>query len=181
MHSKELHIIKWPDNFQHLVFESINNDQDRFVADISVSYAERYIEKYRGNSSYDHKIAVLEYLLFQVKFGNYKRYIYSNELISWLEQNYINYSEEDFRREIIGHLRDEGVVIAGSRKGLKIPMSLEELVDYLSYTSSRYLTMIKRFKETYKTLNASSLGNIDIFNSKEFEIHKEIFKILDKY
>jgi hypothetical protein len=179
--SKELHLLKWPDNFQHFVFDSINNEQDRFVAEISISYAERYIERYKSDGNYVHRIAVLEYLLFQVKFSNYKRYIYSNELISWLEQNYMNYSEEDFRREIIGHLRDEGVVIAGSRKGLKIPMSVEELVDYLNYTSSRYITMIKRFKETYKTLNASSLGNIDIFNSKEFEIHKEIFKILEKY
>ncbi|MBP7460776.1 MAG: DUF3800 domain-containing protein [Candidatus Delongbacteria bacterium] len=178
---KELHLLKWPDNYQRLVIESIDNEQDRIIAQISISYAERYIDEHRGDRKYEHKISVLEYLLFQVKFSNYKRYIYSNELICWLGQENINYNEEDFRREIIGQLRDEGIVIVGSRKGLKIPMALEELVDYLNYTSSRYLTMIKRFKETYKTLNASSLGNIDVFNSKEFEIHKEIFKILDRF
>jgi hypothetical protein len=181
LQGKELHLLIWPDNFQRIVIESINNEQDRTIAEISISYAERYIEKHCGDPKFEFRVAVLEYMLFQVKFVNYKRYIYSNELISWLEQNNISFSEEDFRKEIIGSLRDEGVVIAASRKGLKIPMSLDELVDYLNYSSSRYLTMIKRFKETYKTLNASSLGNIEIFNSKEFDIHKEIFKILDKY
>ena len=181
LQEKELHLLIWPENFRRYTIEKINNEQDRNIAEISISYAERYIEKHKENPSFEHRIAVLEYLLFQVRFENHKRYIFSNELISWLKQNKINYSEEEFRKEIIGHLRDEGVVIAGSRKGLKIPMSLTELVDYLSYTSSRYITMIKRFKETFKTLNGSSLGKIDVFNSKDFEVHKEIFKVLDKY
>jgi len=181
LQEKELHLLVWPENFHRYIIDNINNEQDRNIAEISISSAERYIEKHKKNPSFDHRIAILEYLLFQVKFNNHSSYIFSNELISWLKQNNINYSEEEFRKEIIGHLRDEGVVIAGSRKGLKIPMSLSELVDYLSYTSSRYITMIRRFKETFKTLNGSSLGKIDIFNLKDFEVHKEIFKVLDKY
>lgn len=98
-----------------------------------------------------------------------------------MNQNGIKYKEEEFRKEIIGHLRDDGVVIASSRKGLKIPVTESELVDYLNYTSSRYLTIIKRLKKTYNTLNGMSLGKIEIFENKEFEIHKKIFKILDEY
>ena len=60
-------------------------------------------------------------------------------------------------------------------------MNVSELIDYLNYTSSRYLTIIRRFKETYKTLNATSLGQIGVFDTEEFKIHKEIFKVLEKY
>jgi len=178
---KELHIIRWPDNFQRFIIDAIGNEKDKQIAEISISYAEEYIKRNNNKPENKHRNMVLEYLLFQVKFSNYKKYIYSNELIDWLKQNGINYKEEEFRKEIIGHLRDEGVVIASSRKGLKIPITEGELVDYLNYTSARYLTIMKRFKETYTTLNGMSFGKIEIFENKEFEIHKEFFKILDKY
>lgn len=181
INTKELHILKWPDNFQRFILESIGNDKDKQIAEIAISYAEKYISENKKNPGDKDRIMILEYLLFQVKFNNYKRYIYSNELIDWLSQNGIKYKEEEFRKEIIGHLRDDGVVIASSRKGLKIPMKESELVDYLNYTSARYLTIIKRFKETYNTLNGMSLGKIDIFDSEEFKIHKEFFKILEKH
>lgn len=181
LRKKELHIVKWPDNYQRFIFDSIGNKKDKQIAEIAISYAENYITKKKKGSENTHRIFVLEYLLFQAKFNDHKRYIYSNELMDWLSQNGIKYKEEEFRKEIIGHLRDDGVVIASSRKGLKIPMSESELYDYLNYTASRYLTMLKRFKETYKTLNGMSFGKIELFENEEFEIHKEIFKILDKY
>lgn len=177
--AKELHLLVWPENFNRLNIDSIKDKEDKNVADISISYADRYIENNKEDPSFNHRIMILEYLLFQVKFIDKNSYIYSLELISWLEKNNIKYSEEEFRKNIIGPLRDDGVVIAGSRKGMKIPMSVTELVDYLSYTSSRYITMIKRFKETFKTLNGSALGSIEIFNSDEFKIHKKLFKLLD--
>jgi hypothetical protein len=181
LHKKELHILIWPDNFKRFIIDSINNEQDKKIAEISISYAERYIATNKDKKIFEPRTLVLEYLLFQAQFNNSHSYIYSNELIDWLKQNKIYLTEEEFRKEVIGHLRDEGVVIAGSRKGLKIPLSASELIDYLNYTSSRYLTIIRRFKETYNTLNATSLGKIGIFETSEFEIHKEIFKVLEKY
>lgn len=181
LQEKELHILIWPDNFHRFIIESISNEQDRKIAEISISYAERFIDKNKGKTIFESRILVLEYLLFQAKFNNSHKYIYSNELIDWLKQNNINFTEEEFRKEVIGHLRDEGVVIASSSKGSKIPLSVSELIDYLNYTSSRYLTIIRRFRETYKTLNATSLGKIGVFESSEFEIHKELFKVLEKY
>lgn len=177
---KELHILVWPDDFQRFILKNIKNEQDKKIADISTTYAERYIENNRANPDFKHRIMILEYLLFQVKYVNANIYTYSNELIDWLKENKINYSDEEFRKEIMGALRDDGVVIASSRKGLKIPMSEQELNEYLNYTSGRYLTIMRRLKETYNTLNASALGKLKIFESSEFDIHKEFFKLLDK-
>lgn len=143
LRKKELHILKWPNNFHRHIITSIGNDKDKQIAEIAITYAERYITENKGNPENIPRIITLEYLLFQVKFNDSKRYIYSNELIDWLRQNEIFYKEEEFRKDIIGHLRDDGVVIASSRKGLKIPMTEIELTDYLNYTSARYLTIIK--------------------------------------
>ena len=100
---------------------------------------------------------------------------YKNHYRLQLNQNNIYYSEEDFRKDVIGSLRDDGIVIAGSRKGLKIPMSHTELADYLNYSSSRILTMIKRFKEIKIYLNSKSKKrrNQDINMICGFIIKKE--------
>lgn len=179
LQTKELHILKWPDNFQRFIIESMGNGNDKKIAEIAIYYAEKYIADNKSNPEHNDRVLILQYLLFQVKYNDYTKYIYSNELIDWLNHNGLKYKEEEFRKEIIGRLRDDGVVIASSSKGLKIPMTESELTDYLNYTSARYLTIIKRFKETYKTLNGMSLGKIDIFENEEFKIHKEIFRLLD--
>ncbi|MDX9694538.1 MAG: DUF3800 domain-containing protein [Bacteroidales bacterium] len=178
---KELNVIKWPDNYSKFILTSVGNKDDQKIAEISISYAERYVDTNRNLPGFRARILVLEYLLFQLKYKNFRSFIYSTELMSWLNQNNIKLSEEDFRKEVIGKLREEGVVIASSRKGLKIPISNEELVEYINYCTSKYLKIIKRLRETYKTLNASSLGSIEVFNSREFEINKDIFNLLDKY
>lgn len=177
--SKELHILIWPDDFQRFLIKSIRKEQDQLIARISIDYAERYIKEHNDDATYKHRLMVLEYLLFQIKFVNSQSYTYSNELIEWLKEHNINYGDEEFRKEIIGCLRDDGVVIASSRKGLKIPVSEEELNEYLNYTSGRYITIMRRLKESYKTLNGTSLGKLKIFESSEFDIHKELFKILE--
>lgn len=176
---KELHTLVWPDDFRKFLLNSIPNEQDRQIAEISISYAERYIQQKRGNSEYRDRLLILEYLLFQANFVNAHGYIYSNELIDWLKENGRNYSDEEFRKDVIGVLRDDGVVIASSRKGLKIPVTEAELYEYLNYTSGRYLTIMRRLRETYRTLNASALGKLQIFESSDFEIHKRLFEVLD--
>lgn len=180
LNTKELHNLIWPYDFQRFLLKNIRKEQDELIANISISYAERYIQEKNQDVNNKHRIMILEYLIFQIKFVNPYSYTYSSELIDWLREHDITYSDEEFRKEIIGVLRDDGVVIASSRKGLKIPVTEEELNEYLNYTSGRYLTIMRRLKETYKTLNGTSLGKLKIFESSEFDIHKELFKVLEK-
>lgn len=178
---KELFVIRWPEDFQRFIIHKIANEDDRKIADIAISFAERYISQQKQNIRDEASVLVLEYLLFKVKFVSYSSFVYTVELIEWLRQMGMKYSEEEFRKEVLGKLRDDGVVIAGSRKGLKIPTSTAELIDYINYTSNKYLTMARRLRETYNTLNGSALGEMDLFNSSEFEVHKEIFKVIDRH
>ncbi len=71
LQEKELHILIWPDNFHRFIIESISNEQDRKIAEISISYAERFIDKNKGKTIFESRILVLEYLLFQAKFNNF--------------------------------------------------------------------------------------------------------------
>lgn len=179
LNAKKFYILKFPDNFQKLLLNNISIVEDRKIAELCISRAERYVDQNRKSLQNQYKVIVLDYLLFQVKFINSNKYIYSYELQDWLKQNKIHISDEDFSNRIIGGLKDEGVVIASSRRGLKIPISESELVDYINYYSSRFITSIKRLKKTYETLT-SEFNSTKIFDQDEFEIQKRLFDVIDK-
>lgn len=176
----QLFNFSWPTDFKSLVIEEITDEQNKLVAETSIAAAERYILANQFKASEQAKVLTLEYLLFCIRYYNNEEYTYTIEIINWLKERGFTFSEEEFRSQIIGQLREKNVIIIGSNKGLKIPVSMSELIDYLSLTTSKYLTIIKRTKISIDTIKASSLGKIDILNNDSFKLHKEIFDLLDK-
>lgn len=176
----QLFNFSWPTDFQNLVFEEISEEHNRLVAENSIAAAERFIMTYQHRVNERPKILTLEYLLFCVRHYNPKEYTYSIEIINWLRESGYFFSEEEFRSQIIGQLRERNVIIVGSNKGLKIPVSMNELIDYIALTTGKYLTIIKRLKITIDTIKAASLGKIDILKDPSFQLHNDIFDILGK-
>lgn len=170
----------WPNDFVNLIIDEITDEINKIIAQNSISAAERFIASNQHIAAELPKILTLEYLLFSIRHVNPIEFTYSNEIIDWLRENTFNFSEEEFRSQIIGQLRERHVIIIGSRKGLKIPVSMDELVNYLNFTTAKYLTMIKRTKITIDTIKASSLGKIDILSNESFILHKDIFELLEK-
>jgi len=98
---------------------------------------------------------------------NPKAYTLTGELMKWLDENGYDYEEEEFRSNIIGSLGDDGIIISGSRRGLKIPITMGEMLDYINYSSRQFIPMIKRTKRAVEVLKAKSLGTIDLL---EYEL-----------
>lgn len=176
----QLFNFSWPNDFVRILIDEIQDEDNKLIAQNSITSAERFIEANKDSKLELAKVITLEYLLFSVRYINPNDYIFTSEIIDWLRENNLYYSEEEFRSQIIGQLREKNVVIIGSRRGLKIPVSMNELIDYLSFTTSKYLTIIKRTKITIDTIKASSLGKIDILKNDTFKLHKDIFELLDK-
>jgi Protein of unknown function (DUF3800) len=170
----------WPTDFRSILIEEITDEQNKLIAENSIAAAERYIAANQYKASEQAKVLTLEYLLFCVRYYNPDEYTYTIEIINWLKERGLTYSEEEFRSQIIGQLRERNVIIIGSNRGLKIPVSMRELNDYLSLTTSKYLTIIRRTKITIDTIKASSLGKIDILKNDSFKLHKDIFDLLDQ-
>jgi hypothetical protein len=170
----------WPTDFRTIVIEEITDEQNKVIAENSIAAAERYITANQYKASEQAKVLTLEYLLFCVRYYNPEEYTYTIEIINWLKERGITYSEEEFRSQVIGQLRERNVIIIGSNRGLKIPVSMRELNEYLSLTTSKYLTIIRRTKITIDTIKASSLGKIDILKNDSFKLHRDIFDLLDE-
>ena len=76
-------------------------------------------------------------------------------------------------------MRDSKVVIASSPEGLKISMNVKELSSYIDYSSTTFLTMMKRLREPYRVLKSKGFGEIDYFETPSFKRLLKLFEKLD--
>lgn len=173
-----LRLIIFPNSLFRLKFKENLNKEDEELSNITISQAEQYLDEIKHNKIFEPKKIVLEYLLFHAKYNDKK--IYTTELIDWLKFHGYKFSEENFRGNIIGKLRDNGVIIAGSRSGIKIPISSKELTEYFSFTSNKVLPMINRLSISFDVLNSKSNGKLSILKNKNFDFLKKLFEIVRK-
>ena len=74
-------------------------------------------------------------------------WVYTNEILEWLANMEIKITQEEFRNNITAALRDEGLIIVSSRKGLKIPKTLEDFKDYVAFSTNFALPILKRLRK----------------------------------
>ena len=105
----------------------------------------RYLEKNKSTIN-DPKILTLEYLYFN-SLDEKSDWVYTNEILEWLANMEIKITQEEFRNNITAALRDEGLIIVSSRKGLKIPKTLEDFKDYVAFSTNFALPILKRLRK----------------------------------
>src|SRR5690625_6618072 len=79
-------------------------------------------------------------------------------------------------QEVTGPLRDAGVLIASTSKGYKIPIKQEDLYDYVKFSSSMALPMLRRIENSRKIVLQKTRGKVDILEHEEFDEIKEFFR-----
>jgi len=112
---------------------------------ICLEEAHRYLER-NAQQADNPKLKTLEYL-YHSALVDPSEYIYTAEILSWLNEFDINLSEEQFRNEVTAALRDEGLIIVGTRRGYKIPTSLHDFREYVSFSVNLALPVLKRLKK----------------------------------
>jgi len=176
---KALHTLRFPTDRPEINVDDLECKDDLEIAKHCLGSAEAYIESNNSNEETRAKRLLLEYLLFTAKYSDPSGYVLTVELQQWLRDNGFQFSEEEFRSQIVGSLRDEGVIIGSSRKGLKIPLSTSELLEYVNASSKRYITMIRRSKRALETLKARSFGEIDLLSDPEFSTLRKVLESVD--
>jgi hypothetical protein len=179
LQSKNIFSFKWPDNYYYLCLDDIKDDHDKEIAKICIDCAELYIKLNKDYIDSREKVLTVEYLLTSASYIKPNEYIYTDELLGWLSSNKIYLQEEEFRSRVIAGLRDEKVIIAGSRNGLKIPLNMEELVGHFNKSANMYISIIKRNKKAIDILKIKSMGKIDLLESELFRKHKKFFEIIE--
>lgn len=110
-----------------------------------------------------------------------RKYIPTKELRSHLAYNgYEIANNRLFRKNIIGKLRDEGVIISSSSKGYKIPAKESELFDFVNHSLSMIMPMLKRIKKCCDSIKLGTIGKLDILQKEEYTELRKYFEICQK-
>lgn len=135
--------LQLPDAGSHV--GDIPDDRSGVVLHACMDEARRYLDKHSARVN-DPRIRTLEYLYYSAIDGS-NEYIFTKEILEWLTMLGLTLSEEQFRNEVTAALRDDGLIIVGSRRGIKIPRTPEDIRDYISFNVNLALPVLRRLKK----------------------------------
>ncbi len=176
---KLIRIEDYPKTYKdfHIEKSAIADDYDADIADICFRAAVAYVlENEKSEDAFVRaQTIVLKYLLFRFMNNDTRGYIYTGELIKLLSTTEVGkLSPTSFRMNIIGKLRDKGVIIASSDKGYKIPSKRSEVYDYIERSMGNVLPMLSRIKKCRDTILLSTANGLDILSPDEYSELREI-------
>ena len=151
---------------------------DKDIYALAVKCAQDFISKNQNLETDDKRaqVAFLRHLLLQVKYINPTKYIYSTQILSVLREYTEQKISRDFLyRKVIAPLRDEGVIIASSSQGYKIPISVDDVKTYLNSTHAIVSPMLHRIDVCRKLIQMQTGNSLDILNDPAYVKYKKFF------
>ena len=182
---KITHIEVYPTLYQsfNLDTSAIAKDYDKPIAELCFSRATAYIDSHKDfdDDYIKARVLVAKHLLFRFMNNDTRCYISTRELLERLENAGLPIkSERAFRQEIIGKLRDDGVIISSSTKGYKIPSKESELYDYVNHDANILIPMLSRLKICRDIVKLGTTNALDLLDHPEYQLLKAYFDLLDK-
>ena len=175
-----IRIENYPKKIENYIFNggALYQEYDEKIANISLRRAQLFIHKFQNSEDEDIKIQllVLKYLCFRFINNDTRKYIPTNEILSYLRRNNgIDIKTQYFRTKIIAKLRDNNVIISSSSKGYKLPSKKEELFDFINHGTTIIMPMLSRLKKFRDIINLETMGEIDLFDNSEYNGLKQYF------
>ena len=170
----------YPKTFEtyQLDTSALAEDYDKDVAEICLKQVVEFINRYTDSDDEQRsaQIIVLKYMLFRFMNNDLRKYIPTRELMNQLTTtDYYISSVQMFRNKIIGNLRDNGVIIASSPKGYKIPSKEAEIYDFINHGTSIIIPMLERLKKCRDLIKLGSTNELDVFDHSEYRTLKKYF------
>ena len=159
-----------------------DSNDDKEIANISLRKVDEFC--YNNSSAEDieikQQISVLQYLRFRFIQNQFRRYISTRELINHLVKcGYDKMSVSTFRMRIIAKLRDEGVIIASSPNGYKIPSKVSEVYDFIKHSKSVIFPMLNRLKKCNDTIRLATNNTLDLFDNTEYQVLSKLLASIE--
>ncbi|MEQ5833805.1 DUF3800 domain-containing protein [Marinobacter sp. NFXS9] len=180
--SKCIGLAEWP--VKNRLYQNVNtatSDYDPQIYKHALSKADDFISKKSGATDYETamQLVALNFLLFKDRFVSEDSYIPTNEIISHLHSHgFQSVAEQSLRSSIIAKLRDNGVIIASSNKGYKIPRSAADLVAYALRVNGQIIPLLSRLHKARNSYLLATKGEFDLLGSESFEHLRHFIDVL---
>ena len=180
--NKIIRIEQYPKMYDNYDLEksALASEYDKDITEICLHQAIDFINTYKDDDSEirQGQLIVLKYLLFRFMNNDTRGYISTKELSGQLAWKYGKVGERKFRKEIMGGLRDSGVIISGShdKKGYKIPSKKADIDDFLNHNISIILPMLGRLKKCHDIIKLGTCGVVDLYHADAYKKLKEFIE-----
>lgn len=180
---KILHLREWPqtpsDNYKSI--ENAANQYQPAIADFALGIINKFIfENERlANDSTKNQMICLHYLVYKFRLNPFS-YIYADEILERINSRGINLNKRAFTKEVIGKLRESGLLLVSSQSGYKIPCSEADLIRFFNNYNTKIIPMLKTLEQYNVLIKTATEGNVNLLNHKEFELNKELIEVLKK-
>ncbi|WP_299678179.1 DUF3800 domain-containing protein [uncultured Tenacibaculum sp.] len=154
------------------------SEYDNTIATLGLNRAFDFIDKTRGNTIDNRdRINFLKLLLLYHQSNHPRKFTTAAEFVHHLSVNrHKPLSKEQFSSKIIGHLRDEGILIASSRDGYKIPTSASDMKKYINHGKNIVLPVLRRIEECRNAILLATTNQYDILEGSEYKKLKELIE-----
>lgn len=177
----KLNVRFWPNNVSNYL--RTDNETENFdpkIAKLSLNLVKDYIIKNEKKIETDitAQIYLLKYFMLIQKVSPHY-FIQTNELMDKLKNEIgLEYSVRLFRKNIIGNLRDNNIIIVSSNSGgYKLPVNKSDLTEFVNRYNSIIQPMLSRMKKCRDSILLGSMNEIDILEYPEYLNLKEIIEL----
>ncbi|WDF45376.1 DUF3800 domain-containing protein [Chryseobacterium sp. KACC 21268] len=151
------------------------------ISDLSLRSIFDYLDTTSSDTQLiQDSINFLKVLVRYHESNHYKNYTTAQEFIEHLNVNRESKLSKEQFVNMVGSLRDKGILIASSREGYKIPTSNQEIKKYVQHGNSIVIPLLRRINVCREAILLATNKSLDILDEPEFETLKDIITGLSK-
>jgi hypothetical protein len=172
---KALLIDEWPIRYRATTGNAqllLGDPADDSVAEYSFGRAADYVVRYEDDLDERRRaqVAVLRRLVFELNFGDRDAYIPTHVLADVLKRSAVPSGTQWLRANVIARLRDEGVLIASSKHGYKIPVSVRDVADFVAITDTVVHPMLHRVAAARAAIRTVTHDRVDVLGGERLAV-----------
>lgn len=174
---------EWPRTIEPYQHEQKNrrvSEEDTIIKEQAVNLALQYIEKNEGRikPAIGDQIKFLRTLLFQLRHIDPDRYVGSLTIANNLNVGRaLPITEHYLRTKVVAALRDQGLLIASSPLGYKLPTCVKDLYDFVNHGSGMIRPMLNRIESCRRQIRLATKNKIDILNQPAYSYLRNFFDV----
>lgn len=174
-------IEEWPPRHRSLRPPSTEAqpEHDRAIEALSVNRTMDVLEKLEDDEDpvTGARRAVLKYLLFTQRFEG-DPYVATAKLMRLVrEDTRLDLSVQQFRARVIAPLRDQGIIIASSSKGYKLPTSLRDIQDFVDHDLSILRPLTARLGMARRAVLLGTANTVDILAGDRYQYLRDVVAV----
>jgi hypothetical protein len=177
LRGRALYVVDWPKRFRAVPQPIVGGSpHDYTVRRYCMDAVHRFLSEYEDSEDELRRaqVEVLSFLLFNFEAVNDATWVPMDRLREQLEGMGITFtSKQQLYSKVIAKLRDDGVILASSPHGYKLPRDVRDVLAFVERTDTIVVPMLNRLQNAREALLLATGGDLDIVSDERFAALRE--------